>query len=359
MNRSLQTLGISLALATSPFTSATWAQDAGSPATDRTLLAYASTKDSVRLPDGRTIHLVCMGHGTPTVILTAGGGDWSISWNRVQPAVSSHTRVCSWDRAAFGFSGPSPIPQTVDNTTNDLEAALKAGGIAGPFIVVGHSTGAYESILLADRQPSAVVGMVLVDPSVPDQTARFDRVTPAQSAWLRARGNPLVDFLETCAVALRAGKVRRDGADPQGCLRAPPWPPNYPPQLRTALDKLSSESSPDAIAAAMETYASYTKLIDLDSKIVVKPDRSYGAMPLIVLTAADFQAPPDYSAAAKAEIPQFHAEWERAHDAYAALSTNGVNRTVASSHDIPQIRPQAVIDAITEVLKDARDSRHR
>jgi hypothetical protein len=44
------------------------------------LAPYAIIKDSAHLPDGRTIHLVCMGHGSPVVILAAGGGDWSDSW---------------------------------------------------------------------------------------------------------------------------------------------------------------------------------------------------------------------------------------------------------------------------------------
>jgi pimeloyl-ACP methyl ester carboxylesterase len=294
------------------------------------------------------------------VVLTAGGGGWSIDWNRIQPAVSARTRTCAWDRPGFGLSGPSPKPQTVNNTTTDLEAALKAGRIAGPYVLVGHSTGAYESLLFADRQPAKVVGMVLVDPSIPDQTAVFDRVTPAQSEWLRVHGNnSLMTLLEKCADGLRAGKVRRGGPDPNGCLRPIPWPPTYPQALRTTLDKRLADSSPEEIAAAMETYASYTKSIDLDSKMVVNPHRNYGSMPLIVLTASEFLSPPDYSAAAKAEIPQFHAEWERAHDAYAALSTRGVNRTVAgSSHDMPQIKPQAVIDAIDEVVGEVRVSVH-
>jgi len=123
------------------------------------------------------------------------------------------------------------------------------------------------------------------------------------------------------------------------------------------LDKNLADSSPEEYAAIIENYISYTKSIDLDSRMAVNPHRNYGNMPLIVLTASEFLSPPDFSAAAKAEIPTFHAEWERAHDAYAALSTRGVNRTVAgSSHDIPQIKPQAVIDAIDEVVDEVRAS---
>jgi pimeloyl-ACP methyl ester carboxylesterase len=351
-------LGISLAFALPWFNLPVFAQQNASPAVDQTLLPYASTKDSAHLPGGRIIHLVCMGQGHPVVILTAGGGGWSIAWNKVQPAVAARTRTCTWDRAGFGLSGPSPKPQTVDNTTTDLVAALKAGGTVGPYVLVGHSAGAYESLLFADQQPSAVAGMVLVDPSIPDQKAIFDRVTPAQVEWLRVHGNDsLVGFLQKCVDGLRTGKIRRGGPDPDGCLGPITWPPTYPQALRATLDKLLADYSLGNFAAAMETYASYTKSIDLDSNMVINPQRNYGNMPLIVLTASEYLSPPDFPAAAKAEIPQFHAEWERAHDAYAALSTRGVNRTVAgSSHDIPQIKPQAVIDAIDEVVSEVRAS---
>jgi hypothetical protein len=80
-------------------------------------------------------------------------------------------------------------------------------------------------------------------------------------------------------------------------------------------------------------------------------------MPLLVLTASEFRSPPDYPAAAKAEIPAFQAEWRRGHDAYAALSTRGVNRVVPNSyHEMPDQMPQVVIDAIGTVVDEARES---
>ena len=332
---------------------------AGGPLVDRTLLPYASTRDTARLPGGRTIHLVCMGKGAPVVLLTAGGTGWSISWAKVQPAVGAKTRVCSWDPAGLGLSSPSPEPQTSDNLTSDLQAALKARGIAGPYLVVGHSLGAYVSLLLADRQPSRVVGMVLVDPSIPDQLARFDRVTPAQNAFMKALPDP-VPFLERCAADLRSGAVRPGLPDPKGCLRPPGYPPGWPPRLLAGLNRNYVNAPPAVTAAALATVASHMKSADdrygdADAKVVINPARNYGDMPLTVLTASDFRSPPDYPAAARAEIPAFQTEWRRAHDAYAALSTHGVNRVIPnSSHDMPDETPQVVVDAINAVVDQAR-----
>ena len=348
-------VGLALALAVG----STAMAQASAPPVDRTLLPYASTQDTARLPGGRTIHLVCMGKGAPVVLLTAGGTGWSISWAKVQPRVAAKTRVCAWDPAGLGLSSPSPQPQTSDTLASDLQSALKARAIAGPYVVVGHSLGAYVSLLLADRQPSRVAGMVLVDPSIPDQMATFDRVTPAQNAFMKALPDP-TPFLERCAAALRSGAVRPGLPDPMGCLRAPGYPPGWPPQLLAGLNRNYVNAPPAVTAAALATIASNMKSADdnygdEDAKVVINPRRNYGDMPLIVLTASDFRSPPDYPAAARAEIPTFQAEWRRAHDAYAALSTRGIDRVIPNStHDMPDENPQVVVDAINAVVDEVR-----
>ena len=344
-------LGISLVAAGLMTTSATVAQET-SAAADRAMLDYASTKDSVRLPDGRTLHLVCMGQGSPVVILMGGANGWSGGWNRVQHAVATKTRVCAWDRANYGVSSGTFKPQTVDQSTTDLQAALKARRIAGPYVVVGESLGGLESLLLADREPSKVVGMVLLDPSFPDQNPRQRRAAPELMAWDRAHPPPFIPFLQKCAAALRAGTVRPGGPDPDGCLRPPPWPPDYPPQLRAALDKALAQASPGSRASAMEGSS-----MELNSKIAIKPGRNYGRMPLIVLTAGIVQGAPNLPPDMKAEVPLVQAEWRHAHEELAALSSRGVDRVVPdSSHDIEHTKPQVVIDAIEEVVDQARGS---
>jgi pimeloyl-ACP methyl ester carboxylesterase len=337
------------------------AQQPAPPGPDRSLAPYASRDDDARLPDGRTIHMVCMGQGSPTVILTAGAGDWSITWNKVQPEAAKKTRVCAWDRPGFGLSGASSKPPTVDNTTTDLQDALKAGRIKGPYVLVGHSLGGYESVLFADREPKQTAGMVLVDPSFPDQIAVVRRVAPALLKLVDDNPNPLLPLLQKCSAAIKAGRVRYSGPDPDGCLH-PPWPPTYPPELKAALDKRTAEARPETMAAIMDTMTFYmsSKLLDVDSKIAVNPHRNYGDMPLIVLTAGEVQSFPTDPDDVKAQSALYQVEWRRAHDAYAALSTRGVNRIVeGSTHYIQQIKPEVVIGAIDEVVDAARTSKGR
>src|SRR2546430_12892620 len=69
---------------------------------------------------GRRLHLNCKGKGSPTVILMAGGGAFSIDWALVQPKVAESTHVCSYDRAGLGWSDPAPTEDTAEGTARDL-----------------------------------------------------------------------------------------------------------------------------------------------------------------------------------------------------------------------------------------------
>ncbi|MDB5452948.1 MAG: hypothetical protein JWO33_1526 [Caulobacteraceae bacterium] len=127
----------------------------------------------IALPDKRKVHLVCSGAGAPTVLLESGFGADSGAWYKVQPLVARYTRVCSYDRAGYGKSSPGPLPRDGEAIAADLDAALRAAHVGGPYVLVGHSAGGLYMRLLAARRPGQVTGLVLVDPSVEHQTRRI------------------------------------------------------------------------------------------------------------------------------------------------------------------------------------------
>ena len=129
------------------------------------------------MPNGTTLgatdfYLHCMGTGSPTVLLEAGLGSTSDVWYQVQPQLARSTRVCAYDRAGLGGSDPGPTPRTSATIVSELHTLLARAGIAGPYVLVGHSIAGYHLRLFAHRYPGTVVGMVLVDASHPDQIAR-------------------------------------------------------------------------------------------------------------------------------------------------------------------------------------------
>jgi pimeloyl-ACP methyl ester carboxylesterase len=312
------------------------------PAPDLGLTVYAKPQQLVELRDGRKIHLFCLGNGSPTVILTAGLGDWAAVWGNVQAPIARKTRVCAWDRAGFGFSDPSSAPQDVSHTITDLEEAFKRAKIDGPYVLVGHSMGGYESLLFADRHPRLVLGIVLIDPAFPDQDRRLRLVAPKYAAFLSDINEQSAALLKKCAAELRSGVLTIGSPDPNRCFD---YPPSFPPELTAALIRLDSNP------ARLTTEASTLEQFAHSSQIVVNPERNYGSIPIRVLTTSD--PPPDTPADALAARPPFAAEWLRAHDEMAALSTDGINKTVAgSSHN--NFQPEVVISTVGEVIDKAR-----
>jgi pimeloyl-ACP methyl ester carboxylesterase len=316
---------------------------------DPLLTPYVKPGIFAKLPDGRRIHLNCMGKGSPTVIMTAGLGDWGQTWRNIQPAIArgAHVRACTWDRAGFGFSDGSRVPQTIDNTTADLEAALKSAGLRGPYVLVAHSMGGYETLLFKDRHPKDVIGMVLVDPSIPDQDARQRRTAPALPAFAAQIYAEGAKRARDCMAAIAAGTLTPTSPDPDSCLA---YPPSYPAALSSAL------KTRDMDPARWEATISLTTNFVRSAQLAINPARNYGAMPLIVLSAERVQElPPSTPKAVYDQLPTFLVDLAEAHRELAALSSRGENRRVAGvSHYIQDQRPDLVIAAIEEVIAKSR-----
>jgi pimeloyl-ACP methyl ester carboxylesterase len=104
------------------------------------------------------------GSGGPTVVFEAGLGEDLTTWNDVRPQVSQFTRTVTYDRAGLGRSDPSPNPRTVEELTVELHEMLHKGGIAAPYVLVGHSLGGAIIQLFSHDYPDEVAGLVLVDP---------------------------------------------------------------------------------------------------------------------------------------------------------------------------------------------------
>ena len=128
---------------------------------------------SLYVVDGFKMHLHCSGEGSPTIVLDSGLGDDSLIWAKVQPELSKTTRVCSYDRAGFGWSDPRPGPREADRIAQELHGLLAEAGISGPTVLMGHSVSGLYIRAYAARYPHNLSGLVFVDGSTPLQQDRF------------------------------------------------------------------------------------------------------------------------------------------------------------------------------------------
>lgn len=131
----------------------------------------ASVIDDYRYPPpgkltdigGYKLHYKDKGQGNITVVCDAGLSGTSLGWFLVQAEASKFTRVCTYDRAGYSWSDPSPLKRTSVNIAKELHSLLKKADISGPYILVGHSFGGANVLLFADLYPQETLGVILVD----------------------------------------------------------------------------------------------------------------------------------------------------------------------------------------------------
>lgn len=156
----------------------------------------ATPKSSIpgRLVDigGHRLHIYCVGEGVPSIIFDSGVGGFSLEWSRVQNVLARRTRVCAYDRAGYGWSDLGPLPRTSERITRELHTLLERAGVAGPYIIAGHSFGGYNAQLFARNYPDQTAGLVLIDSSHPEQIERLPGPEPGTVKRVRPGSNSYV-----------------------------------------------------------------------------------------------------------------------------------------------------------------------
>jgi pimeloyl-ACP methyl ester carboxylesterase len=202
-----------------------------------------------------------------------------------------------------------------------LHTLLTNAGIAGPYVLVGHSLGGKNVRLFALQHPDQVAGMVLVDArgeyvdanTAPDEVQAFQQANAAQAILYR--------------VARSVGLVRLIGASFWG---APAMP------LGTRTEEMLLTTSRPGVDA--QTAEGLERAAD-DAQLQAAP--SLGDRPLIVLAAGQNMTATPY--------------WAEAQRRQAALSTNGrLIVAEGSGHAIHWEQPTLVIDAVRQVIEQAR-----
>ena len=286
------------------------------------------------------LHMLCMGKGSPTVILEAGLGENSLSWHLVQAEVAQTTRVCAYDRAGVGWSEGSKEPMSSTEIAQVLHTLLAVAQIEPPYLLVGHSAGGVYVRSFTHLYPDEVMGMVLVDSSheqqVLRQNATVNQQTSPQDAFLSVS-----TFMPTLA---RLGILRLLGTAEAAAAEAP-----FSAEIQAALAATKNRTA-HAVAINQESTA-----FSADTS-QPNPPTSLGDLPLIVITRGIGDAetmddlpipnlPDDY-------WEQMDALWLVMQAELAALSTSSQQWiAVESGHMIPFEQPELIADAIHHLLQ--------
>ncbi|MET0594841.1 MAG: alpha/beta fold hydrolase [Polyangiaceae bacterium] len=248
----------------------------------------------VDIGSGMSLHLHCVGQGSPTVVIDNGHGVDSRFWSYVLADFGRITRTCVYDRAGIGFSSrPEPKRHSFRQMAHEMKTLLERARIAGPYVLVAHSMGGANVRVLQAAHPDEVVGMVLVDV-----------LTEASLA-------PLV-----------------------------PWCRSLPDDVRAKMAADEGANACDALSEGLNELKAAT--------------RPLGDMPLVVLSAQgkeDF-LPPDVK---PDEVAAFAGKFLAGDEQVAHLSTNSLHAIAdRSGHFIQIDAPHLVVASVKQVVNAAR-----
>ncbi len=248
-----------------------------------------ASRDARRFPQrGRLVqagsvklNLDCGGRGSPTVILETDTGIPALGWIKVQPEVARFTRVCSYDRAGYGWSEPGPEPRTSVQIAHELKALLDSASEKGPYVLVGHLAGGFDFRVFTGLYPTDVVGMVLVDANHEDEEERFaELLPPDKKAALKAQSTTSDEHQERrerflVSLLVHLG-IQRLGMGPAWAV--PSVPHHAPHDLVEEFSYLEGQmKARDAETAEQRAYS--------HSALQARAAGKLGDRPLIVLTA--------------------------------------------------------------------------
>jgi len=293
---------------------------------------------------GHRLHVHCTGKGSPAVVVEAGLGDFSFDWVLVQARVSRFTRVCTYDRAGYGFSDPGPKPRTFAQINLELHEALRSLGEKGPFVLVGHSFGGPVVRNYATTYPQEVAGIVLVDIVAEDQRIPMGNKARRVRDLATGKAIPLPHEAILDSDKLHLDLRQTKEAPPK--LDAPF--DRLPPRERQLQVWASAQPAlEDAENSEREWSPEYMLMMHNTPQVGI-----LGSRPLIVLTRAEggygnnLDVPP-------AELEQERLETQAQ---LAKLATGGEQIIVHSGHNMEVEAPDQVASAIRQIVEEVRKS---
>jgi pimeloyl-ACP methyl ester carboxylesterase len=294
---------------------------------------------------GRSLNIYCAGEGSPTAVFESGANLPGYSWRLVEDRVSAFTRACWYDRSGYGWSDPARAPRSSADIADDLHKLLHAASVAPPYVLVGHSFGGFMIRVFASRYRAETAGLVLVDSASEHAGDREVEIPPSIQAPA-ARYFPAFLLRPLTKVAwffVHDGAVRLLDDGPQ----APP--PRSELTERDLAIIHALQIQPKAFDASSDEGGSRAQSIQQ-----VLAVRNLGNMPLIVLTAGKRFRPPDDPEEARLLDAFYRYRIYKDQPRMLSLSTRSRQIVLQTGHDIPYEAPDAVADAVREVMEETR-----
>jgi pimeloyl-ACP methyl ester carboxylesterase len=276
--------------------------------------AFAKPPMPGRLVDvgGHRVHLYCTGQGSPTVVVVSGG--FSFDWALIQPPISRLTRICTYDPAGTAWSDPATSRTRYGtDRVDELHTLLAAANEKEPYVLVGYSIGGPIVRLYTERNREQVAGVVLVDHAFVDIGSSSDVAQQKDGPVTRAG-------LDSPPVLLSQTPIQLDMQDDQNFSKLPARERD----LHKWALSVSVRPTPEDAAECMRELS--------------QEEKELGGLPLAVVSTPN-------------NLPQYALLQKK----LLALSSNSKQYLAEqSTHMVIIDQPEVVIQAISDVVRDAR-----
>lgn len=276
--------------------------------------------------NGRRLHLLCTGQGSPTIVIEAGASSFAIDFTLVQRELQRSHRVCSYDRAGSGWSDPLPT-FALAKDASDLHALLAAAKEPSPYVLVGASRGGLLIRGYLAAYPADVAGLVFIDPASEDRL--FGMV-----------GGQAIAIAEMTAEQMQSTIPGRPVRVPRRPVQKGSPFDRLPPELyqqRLLLDERLIASAPESLTPEqLGAYQEHERAFLASLLTTRKAGTPFGDRPTVILSRGD----------------ERNKEREDVHATLAKLSTNFRHTViVGAGHEIHLFDPPAVVTAVTDVVE--------
>lgn len=164
--------------------------------------------------DGRQVAYRVLGTGQPVVVMISGLGDGMATFRHVAPELAETATVILYDRAGYGGSDATSETRDAEAIERELSALLEQSGIAGPYVLAGHSIGGSFAEYYAAKHPDQISGLILEESRPADFTRRCEAagVSMCAPTVSMARAMPAGAQAEVAALAMTMAEVESAGA---------------------------------------------------------------------------------------------------------------------------------------------------
>jgi pimeloyl-ACP methyl ester carboxylesterase len=273
------------------------------------------------------------GDGKPTVTFVAGGGAMGLDYLLSQQQVAELTSCLIYDRGGTGWSDDADLPRSAQEVTDELHDLLQLVGVQPPHILVGHSLGGAFVHRYAQRFPTEVAGLLLVEPAHPD----WDNYMPEHLtlAANQTADMAVPDFSDELVTLAR-------GQFESGMFDA------FPKDIQELL--VDRHLSRERLLVGINEGLNVLSVMDELRAGGPLPD-----VPLIVLSGTAI-GPEQTVFQTEDNLRQQIAGSQRLFDAIAASVSDGQHRSLsdASHVSLPMTRPDAIAEAVNDLLHRLR-----